>query len=272
MIAIEPAPRRGGSARRFAALALVAGAWGCGAPVLPPRAPSLAEWRHARARLAELERASSGAPRTLKIALKLREPYSGKLMEARGAVAIAPPSALRMVLVGPGGTTALDLWVKEDRFRFAVPALELLRRGDAATPRAAMRGLPVDFLRWWLLRPFGGALLWYVREGEVDRFVLRDGKAIVDLRVDDAGPIVARRTTFANAEAGEPPHVVDVETVHADGLGCGPVDGGSEKRPVVRYRQSSTHLDIVVTCEALEPRAPRPRAFEDPDAHAEDER
>ena len=228
--------------------------WARRSPAVP--APTLAEWRHARARLAELDRQSAGDPRTLKIALKLREPYSGRLMEARGAVAIAPPDALRMVLLGPGGTTALDLWASGKRYRFAVPALDLLRRGDASTPRSATRGLPVDFLRWWLLRPFAGTLLWYARESDADRFVLRDDHAIIDLRVGDAGPVTAQRTTFLSALPGEPPAVVDVETVATAGLGCG----------VVRYRQASTHLDIVVTCEGLAPRAPNPRAFVDPDA------
>jgi hypothetical protein len=219
---------------------------------------SAVEWRRARARLTELEQTSAGAPHTLKIALKLREPYSGRLMEARGAVAIAPPDALRMVLLGPGGTTALDLWASGERYRFAVPALELLRRGDASTPRTAMRGLPVDFLRWWLLRPFAGTLLWHEREATADRFVLRDANATVDLRVEDSGAITARRTTFLAEAAGEAPHQVDEETVHADSLRCG----------VVRYRQASTHLDIVVTCEGEEPRAPNPRAFVDPDGDA----
>ena len=65
-----------------------------------------------------------------------------------GAIAIAPPvsgvtrpsgegppvdaeGALRMILLGPGGTTALDLWSRGDRFRFAIPALDLLRQKGA---------------------------------------------------------------------------------------------------------------------------------------------
>src|SRR4029079_240686 len=100
------------------------------------------------------------------------------------------------ILLGPGGTTALDLWAKDDQFRFAVPAIDLLRRGDASTPREQMRGLPVDFLKWWLLRPAEGSLLWHERKGPAERFVLRDGPAIVDLCALDDGAVIARRMTW----------------------------------------------------------------------------
>src|SRR5262245_18428670 len=70
------------------------------------RPPTLAEWRRARARLDMLRRESARAgSRTMHLSLALREPYTGKVMEARGAVAIDPPSAMRMILLGPGGTT-----------------------------------------------------------------------------------------------------------------------------------------------------------------------
>jgi hypothetical protein len=203
----------------------------------------------------------------------LREPRTGHVLEARGAIAIAPPAsegrartagsdirepggALRMILLGPGGTTALDLWARGDRFRFAVPALDLLRRGDASTPRASLRGLPVDFLRWWMLHPAAGTLLWYSRAASTDSFVLRDGDAVIDLRVNDRGVLGARRTTWSTAE-GARRQRLDEEVVIAEGMGCGNV----------RYAQASTGLLITVICEAEErDRAPDPRAFVDPDA------
>jgi hypothetical protein len=255
------------------ALGLTAlGAAGCApSPAVPALAPlDTATWRVARARLAALRArargggARAGEPRTIRLALRLREPFTRRLMTARGAVAMAPPDALRMILLGPGGTTALDFWLDGDRFRFAVPAIDLMRRGDASTPRAAMRGLPVDFLRWWLLRPAEGTLLWYEREPAMDHFVLRDGDAIVDLRVDDDGRIAARRGTWTkDAGEGGPARRLDVESVEAERAGCGEV----------RYRQLSTGLDIAITCEGEEPHPPSPRAFEDPDAKgaAEDE-
>jgi hypothetical protein len=222
--------------------------------------PTLDEWRSARGRLSAL-RAELGRskPHTRRLALKLREPFTGRLMEARGAVALAPPSSLRMILLGPGGTTALDLWVKGDRFRFSVPALDLLRRGDASTPRAETRGLPVDFLKWWLLRPADGTLLWHERAAQADLFVLRDGPAVITLCAADGGALVARRTTWVGDRRARDRRVADEETVVATSPGCAPV----------RYAQARTGLTITVTCEGEETeREPSPRAFEDPDEAA----
>ncbi|HRI71576.1 MAG TPA: hypothetical protein PK156_45395, partial [Polyangium sp.] len=162
-----------------------------------------------------------------------------------------------MILLGPGGTTSLDLWVHDDKFRFAVPAIDLLRRGDAHTPRSDMRGLPVDFLRWWLLRPTSGTLLWHVFRDTGTRFVLRDGPAIVDLHVAPSGRVTARRTTWESSpDKPRQRRKVDEETLEADKFGCG----------VVKYQQSSTNLRVTVTCESEDTeRPPNPRAFVDPD-------
>lgn len=225
--------------------------------------PTLDEWSHARRRLSEI-RAKLGRskPHTRRLALKLREPFTGRLMEARGAVALAPPSALRMILLGPGGTTALDLWVKGDRYRFSIPAIDLLRRGDTSSPasREESRGLPVDFLKWWLLRPADGTLLWHERTERADHFVLRDRASIIHLCVADGGALLARRTTWADdpKDPGDR-RIADEETVIAASAGCAPV----------RYTQALTGLEIAVTCEGEETeREPSPRAFEDPDAPA----
>lgn len=218
--------------------------------------PTLAEWKAARARLASVR--DKIAPRTLRVALTLREPITGRVLEARGALAVAPPASLRMILLGPGGTTALDLWIQGDSFRFAVPAIDLLKRGDASSPRDARRGLPVDFLRWWLLHPADGRLLWASREASTTRLVLRDRDAIVDLHATDGDAVVARRTTWTLLPT---PHVVDEETVDAERVGCGKV----------RYHQASTGLEVTVRCEGEEPAPPSPRAFVDPDTLREEE-
>jgi hypothetical protein len=226
-------------------------------------APTPVIWRQARKRLGTLRRDGEGlGERTLRVRLALREPRTGRSIEARGAVALAPslraapgepPGALRMILLGPGGTTALDLWAHGERFRFAVPALGLERRGDAATPRASLRGLPVDFLRWWLLRPASGELLWYERLGRAEAFVLRDGQAIIELRAVEGGPIGARRTTWLGEGVRRR---IDEEVVIAERMGCG----------TVRYAQASTGLLVTVICEGEErARSPDPRAFVDPD-------
>jgi hypothetical protein len=224
--------------------------WGAGT-----RAPSLTAWRAARARLAAIQR-EAGTPRTLRVSLALREPVTGRTLEARGAVAIAPPDGLRMILLGPGGTTALDLWLHRDRFRFAVPAIDLLRRGDATTPRASMRGLPIDFLRWWMLGPATGTLLWAERQGGGDRLLLRSGSAIIDLRVSDSGGIEARRALWEAGSAEEPRRRIEEEAIGADRIGCAPV----------RYWQESTGLSVTVRCEGEDLAAPNPKAFADPDA------
>lgn len=196
-------------------------------------------------------------PRTMRIALALREPVTGRTLESRGALAVSPPESLRMILLGPGGTTSLDMWLHADEFRFAVPAIDLLRRGNARTPRSDMRGLPVDFLRWWLLHPTSGTLLWHVFRDTGTRFVLRDGPAIVDLHIARSGRVTARRTTWeSTSDKPNQRRKIDEEILEADKFGCG----------VVKYRQSSTNLRVTVTCESEDTeRAPNPRAFVDPD-------
>lgn len=250
--------RSSGLVRGWALAALGLSLSACAPALAPPpelAAPTLAQWKAARARLASIR--AQITPRTLRVALALREPITGRVLEARGALAVAPPASLRMILLGPGGTTALDLWIQGDRYRFAVPAIDLLKRGDAASPREARRGLPVDFLRWWLLHPAEGRLLWAARAASIDRLLLRDGAAIVDLRVDDSGAVSARRTTWTSLPTR---HAVDEETVEAERIGCGKV----------RYHQASTGLEVTVRCEGEELAPPSPRAFVDPDTLSEE--
>jgi hypothetical protein len=255
-----------GRSSALAALAAL-GTIACAPPAHPaPAPPSLADWRRARAELAALRREASGgprggvehvssepSPRTLRVAVAIEIPAAGRAVEARGAVAVDPPSALRMILLGPGGTTALDLWMRDDRYRLAVPAIDLVRRGNLAGDRRARRGMPVDFLRSWLVRPLEGELLWYARDAGGATFVLRDGASIVEVRTADVA-VELRRTSFTSASPGA--ELVDIETIQADRLGCGRA----------RYRQASTGLVVRVACEGEEAsRAPDPRAFVDPD-------
>jgi hypothetical protein len=230
-------------------VALVAVLAAC-SPALPPRPPdpTTAEWRRGLDRLAALRR-SVASPRTQRIAVEIREPRSGRTLAARGAVALAPPRALRMILLGPGGTTALDLWMEGSAFRFAVPAIDLNKRGDLGGPREERRGLPVDFLGWWLLHPLDGELLWHGREAASDRFVLRDGGAVIDLRAADDGRVEARRSSWSGPER------LDEETIHAAAFGCAEA----------RYHQRSTGLDVIVRCEGETLGAPPARALADPE-------
>jgi hypothetical protein len=240
---------------KLAAAALLAcGAAGCAASPAPQRPPlTLEAWRTAGTRLAA-ERAQVGQARTDRISLELTEPRSGRVLRARGAVAIDPPRSLRMILLGPGGTTALDLWVEGDRFRFAVPAIDLVKRGDLRAPPEERRGLPVDFLAWWMLHPLSGTLEWYEDDGG-PRFLLHDGTAMIDLK-RSGGALAATRTTSAGGKR------LDVETLAAPGFGCMP-DGAP-----IRYQQASTGLRVEVRCEGSVPGAPPARALTDPDAVA----
>jgi hypothetical protein len=270
-------PAAAGALAGCAALLAAGALAGCAAqerpaPLVPP---TLAEWRGALAALGAMrDAAAGGGPHTLRLAMALREPFTGRRTEARGAVALsAAERAVRMILVGPGGTTAFDLWIKDDKFRMSIPAIDLLRRGDASTPRAQMRGLPVDFLRWWLLDPTRGELLWTDGDAARTRYVLREGPAITVLEVATDRKISARRQTWSagdeDASGGAPRRgkgaagrsLLDEEKVTADQVGCGHA----------RYTQASTGVEIEIACEGVEPNPPSARAFVDPDAPEEDE-
>lgn len=263
-------PREVGLGRRAArglvfVAAMVAG---CAAPRLePPVPPSLAGWRAALSELEGLRAEATGdGPRTFKLSVALREPITGRRTEARGAVALSPADrAVRMILVGPGGTTAFDLWIRADQFRVSIPAVDVLRRGDASTPKEQMRGLPVDFLRWWLLDPTRGDLLWADRTAESARYVLREGSAVTELVVAADRSVRAQRRTWTRegSEPGEAGELVllDEERVNADHIGCGRA----------RYTQASTGVEIEIACEGVEPSPPSERAFVDPDAAEEEE-
>ena len=97
--------------------------------------------------------------------------------------------------------------------------------------------------------------VWSARTASGDRFVLRDGAAIVDLRVSDDGAIEARRVTWS---AEGTPRMLDEETVEAPSIGCARV----------HYHQRSTGLDVTVTCEEETHGEPPARALADPDEGA----
>ncbi|MBI4952212.1 MAG: hypothetical protein HY908_09270 [Myxococcales bacterium] len=224
------------------------------APPLPYELPAgpagLAAWRQARAELAELRRRARPATRyKMEVAVDFEHRPSGTHQRARGAVAVAP-DALRMILLGPGGTTALDVWMCRAAFRMSVPAADLEVRGTVHDDPAKLRALPVGFLGYWFLRPYAGSLLAFVPDGDGRRFVLRDGDAVVDVRLLPGPSGQEERVTLRRrAPSG-------AELFTSDGASCGRV----------RYVEEDVGLELAVECLGLDRDAELPeQAFADPD-------
>ena len=204
------------------------------------------EWAVARDRLARLRQAQPERPYVERVRLAIGDPRTGKRYEARGAVAINPGRAARMMLVGPGGTTALDVWVTKDRFRFAVPALKLEKRGG--TDPAAAKGLPIGMLRWWFLSPLAGRLLLARSTPGESAWVLRDGAATVTVRSDGQRFVALRRE-------GE-----TLEGIDWTSRGLVPQAGEHG-----RYLDGRFGLRVDVVVEEVLTTEPDPDAFTDPD-------
>ena len=154
-------------------------------------------------------------------------------------MAVGRHDALRMILLGPGGTTALDLWVCGDDYRYVVPALDMQRRGRVDDVDEGSGGFPVAFLRWWFLERLEGRLLSFGDDGSTRDFVLRHRGRV--LRVRGGGDLSVSR---------------DEETLTAEGGDCGHA----------RYHHAGLGLTVDVVCERVDEGRPPSRAFADPDA------
>jgi hypothetical protein len=237
----------------------------------PPRpavdvgsATSQREWASARALLEELRRNAGARATTQRVSVAMVVPGRGVAMRGRGAVAVDPGRALRMILVGPGGGTAVDAWVTNEAFDVALPPLERRYRGARGARSdatgGAPEGLPIGFFRWWFLRRFEGRLL-SAKLAEDGRgfteLVLRDGDATATLveRTREGGRVlVAERRDGANIERLEasPPAWNDVAGAR------------------VTYVDAVRGLRAEVEVEAIEHERPDPSAFEDPEAAREE--
>ena len=211
----------------------------------PPPDVSQAEWTLSRERLAHVRGERPDRPYVERIRLAITDPRSGKDYMARGAVAVSPDRAARMMLVGPGGTTALDVWVTKDRFKFSVPGIQLEKRGGSSPEDA--RGLPIGLLRWWFLSPLGGKLLVGRSNAYESAWLLRDGDATVTVRTDGRRFIAVRR------EAGT------MEGI--EWLGRLLPRAGSRGR----YVEGTYGLRVEVIVEEVMQEEPDPAAFVDPD-------
>jgi len=215
---------------------------------VPSRLPEVTaqEWSVARDRLARLRRGQPIRPYVERVRLAISDPRTGKRYEARGAVAISPDRAARMMLVGPGGTTALDVWVTRDRFRFSVPAINLQKRGG--TDPVEARGLPIGLLRWWFLSPLAGRLLLARSTSAESAWILRDGGATVTLRSDGNRFVALRREGDV------------LEGIEWIARGLVP-QGGAHGQ----YLEGRFGLRVEVVVEEILTSEPDPEAFADPD-------
>jgi hypothetical protein len=219
----------------------------------PERAdPTQADWSRARERLAWMRSTESARPYVVLLRVAMHEPWTGRSFSARGVLAVQPHTAARMILVGPGGGTALDMWLTPTRWRFVVPAADL-RRAGGVDP-AEERGLPVGFFRWWFLSPLDGRLLTAtVGAEDTYTFVLRDREggtiSLEEKQLGERERVFARRR-----DAG------DLEFLGWLGRGMTPHPADR-----VRYVQHTTGLEVDVDVEAVSPEEPDPAAFLDPD-------
>jgi hypothetical protein len=196
------------------------------------------------------------SPYVVAVSTTWRDAHSGRTVDGRGAVAVSPGTAVRMILVGGAGSTLLDAWVTRDQWRVAVPPLEIVRRGGAEDPS----GLPVGFLRWWFVSPFEGVAFAAADTRAEDRWLLRDGDAVVDLHLARCGREGIRVTATRRLRG----HAEQMDECGASGSQGGPAVGDD-----VRY-DDSTGIRVTVAVESVGPMGPTAEAFDDPDRDGRD--
>jgi hypothetical protein len=241
---------------------LAGGAASCVSPASRPWVhPTPAQWAVAAAKVRELREEVPQAPFVVTMSTTLRDPHSGRVVDGRGAMAVSPGKAVRMILVGGAGATLIDAWVTVDAWRIAVPALDYVQRGGAED----RSDLPVGFLRWWFVTPFAGTLFAAQVRDDGVLCLLRRGDAVVELEldgcVDRSGGgrrVAATRRAHGRAER--------VEECRAP-TGRGPAAGDT-----VRYVDESSGLRVEIQVESVSAAPADGDAFRDPDAPATEPR
>ena len=222
----------------------------CAAARPAPWPPATAQsWRELGRGLAEQRRSRPQAPWSAGLRITMRDPASGRVIDGRGAIAVEPGHAVRMILIGAAGATMLDAWVTQARWRVAVPPLEIVRRGGTEEPR----DMPVSFLRWWFLTPLTGRLFAATFTEEGSAWLLRYGNAVIELREASCprGTLLqATRRVVGRAET--------VEECRERGS---PSAGDS-----ARYVDEVTGFCVDVSLESIAEAPPSGEAFQDPDA------
>jgi len=211
-----------------------------------------AEWREV-ARALEVERLlRPTVPWAAGVRVVLHEPRSGRDVDGRGAIAVAPGRALRMILIGAAGATLLDAWVTPERWRIAVPPADVVRHGGRDEPG----DLPVGFLRWTFFRPLEGTLTaGALRPAPL--FLLRDGDARIEVRLStcDRGKL----TRISRRVRGRTERVDDCRAA------AGPSPGDW-----ARYADETSGLRMELAIESAAPAPPDERGFDDPEAGRSD--
>lgn len=238
---------------RVAVLGCALGASACGGRVVETRwaPPARAELADVHARL-DAVRAELG-PRTEEVRMVLEAPLLPGDIRARGAVAAVPGRALRMIVVGPGGSTAADLWMDAESHRIALPARDEVVRGARGE---AAPFVPVDLLRAWFLEPLAGEVLDARVDGGGAWALLRTRDALVEVTLPADGSVALerRRRGAPGTHHGED----DVERIRAaSGARCG----------TVTYERPRTGVRATITCEARRGDVAE-RALVDPDRPA----
>jgi hypothetical protein len=221
------------------------------APARPaPWPPATAQsWRQLGQELETQRRTRPQAPWSAGLRITMRDPASGRVIDGRGAIAVDPGQAVRMILTGAAGATMLDAWVTQARWRVAVPPLEIVRRGGSEEPR----DMPFGFLRWWFLTPLTGRLFAATFTEGGSLWLLRYGGAVIELRE-------------ASCSRGTLLHAIRRVAGHADTVDeCRerptPTAGDS-----ARYVDEASGLCVEVLLESIAAAPPSAEAFQDPDA------
>ena len=221
----------------------------CAAHPTPWHGATPATWPALRSALAQERQSRAAQPWSAGVRVTMRESGSGRSIYGRGGLAIAPGTALRMILIGVAGATILDTWATTARWRVAVPPLGLVRRGGADDPE----DLPIGFLRWWFFTPLAGELFAATFDAGAPVWLLRDKGAVVALRtsVCERGP----RLQAIRREQGRGESVDECR---------------AETRPSVgdhvRYSDAMSGLAVDIVVESVSADAPPAEAFADPDA------
>jgi hypothetical protein len=221
----------------------------CSVPARPAWAPTDAsDWAVLKQGLEQEREARPRNPWAAVVHVTMREPATGHVVDGRGAIAVAPGRAVRMILVGGAGLTLLDAWIADAKWRIAVPPAQVVRRGGASDDPA---DLPVGFLRWWFLTPLDGTLFAAAHGEAATRWLLHAGDAVVEL-VRASGP-EGGFLTVTRRLRGRSEVVREREaTLHAGDW--------------VEYKDEASGLSIRLVVESVADRAPEEEAFRDPDA------